>query len=90
MKITEINFIKTIIPKGSSGTGYSQPDVFEIAFDNGFKTECIIDCWYRPDDKEVFIKSIEELLNKYTLFVDNVEEAYQMYKNEKMFNKSRK
>ena len=37
MKITDIKFIKRIVPQGSSGTGYSEPDVFEITFDNGFK-----------------------------------------------------
>lgn len=87
MKITDIKFIKHIVPNGSSGTGYSEPDVFEVTFDNGFKTKCLIDCWYRPDDRQVFAETIESLAMNNILFVDNIEEAYQMYKNEKILNR---
>lgn len=86
MKITDIKFIRHIAPKGSSGTGYSEPDVFEITFDNGFKTKCLIDCWYRPDDRQVFVEAIGNLAMDNVLFVDNIEEAYQMYKEEKILN----
>lgn len=86
MKITDIEFIKRIVPKGSSGTGYSEPDVFEITFDNGFKTECLIDCWYRPDERQVFAEAIGNLAMNNVLFVNNIEEAYQMYKDEKILN----
>lgn len=86
MKITDIKFIRHIVPNGSSGTGYSEPDVFEIIFDNGFKTKCLIDCWYRPDDRQVFAEAIESLAMNNILFVDNIEEAYQMYKDEKLLN----
>jgi hypothetical protein len=86
MKISDIKFIKRIIPNGSSGTGYSEPDVFEVTFDNGFKTECLIDCWYRPDDRQVFAEAISSLAIDNILFIDNIEEAYQMYKDEKALN----
>lgn len=86
MKITDIKFIRHIVPKGSSGTGYSEPDVFEVTFDNGFKTKCLIDCWYRPDDRQVFEEAISSLAMNDILFVDNIEEAYQMYKDEKIIN----
>lgn len=86
MKITNIEFIRHIVPNGSSGTGYSEPDVFEITFDNGFKTKCLIDCWYRPDDRQVFVEAICNLAMNNVLFVDNIEEAYQMYKEEKILN----
>lgn len=86
MKIIDIEFIKRIVPKCSSGTGYSEPDVFEITFDNGFKTKCIIDCWYRPDDRQVFAEAIDDLATNNVLFIDNIEEAYQMYKDEKILN----
>lgn len=86
MNITDIKFIKHIVPNGSSGTGYSEPDVFEITFDNGFKTKCLIDCWYRSDDRQVFAEAIESLAMNNILFVDNIEEAYKMYKDEKLLN----
>ena len=86
MKITDIKFIRHIVPGGSSGTGYSEPDVFEVTFDNGFKTKCLIDCWYRPDDKQVFVEAISSLAMNDILLVDNIEEAYQMYKDEKIIN----
>lgn len=87
MNITDIKFIRHIVPKGSSGTGYSEPDVFEITFDNGFKTKCLIDCWYRPDDRQVFAEAISNLALDNMLFIDNIEEAYQMYKDEKILNR---
>ena len=87
MKIIDIKFIRRIVPNCSSGTGYSEPDVFEITFDNGFKTECLIDCWYRPDDRQVFAEAIGNLAMNNILFIDNIEEAYQIYKTEKTFNK---
>ena len=86
MKITDIKFIRHIVPNGSSGTGYSEPDVFEVTFDNGFKTKCLIDCWYRPDDRQVFAEAIGNLAMNNILFIDNIEEAYQMYKDEKILN----
>ena len=86
MKITDIKFIRHIVPNGSSGTGYSEPDVFEVTFDNGFKTKCLIDCWYRPDDRQVFAEEIADLAMNKILFVDNIEESYQMYKEEKILN----
>lgn len=86
MNITYIKFIRRIKPNGSSGTGYSEPDVFEITFDNGFKTKCLIDCWYRPDDRQVFAEAISSLAMDNILFIDNIEEAYQMYKDEKTLN----
>ena len=86
MKIIDINFIRHIVPNCSSGTGYSEPDVFEITFDNGFKTECLIDCWYRPDDRQVFAEAIGNLAMNNILFIDNIEEAYQLYKTEKTLN----
>lgn len=86
MKITDIKFIKHIVPQGSSGTGYSEPDVFEVTFNNRFKTKCLIDCWCRPDDRKVFAEAIGDLAMDKILFVDNIEEAYQMYKDEKALN----
>lgn len=87
MNITDIKFIRHIVPNGSSGTGYSEPDVFEVTFDNGFKTECLIDCWYRPDDRQVFAEAIERLALNNMIFIDNIEDAYQMYKDEKIINR---
>lgn len=90
MKITDIKYIRTIVPNCSCGTGYSEPDVFEVTFDNGHKTECLIDCWYRPDDKQEFFESVERLSNRLMICIDNIEEAYQMYKDEKINNEIEK
>lgn len=86
MNITDIEFIRRIKPNCSCGTGYSEPDVFEITFDNGVKTKCLIDCWYRYDDKQVFVEAIERLSLQIMISIDNIEEAYQMYKDEKILN----
>ena len=86
MNITDIEFIRHIKPNCSCGTGYSEPDVFEITFDNGVKTKCLIDCWYRPDDRQVFVEAIERLSLQIMISIDNIEEAYQMYKDEKILN----
>ena len=86
MNITDIEFIRHIKPNCSCGTGYSEPDVFEITFDNGVKTKCLIDCWYIYKDKQVFVEAIERLSLQIMISIDNIEEAYQMYKDEKILN----
>lgn len=89
MKIVDIKYISTIYPISSSGTGHSQPDKFEITFDNGYKVVTLIDCWYRTDDRRVFD---DEMYNLYQRdmnidSIDNLFDAYQMYKTEKTLNK---
>ncbi len=49
-KVIKIEHIETICPSSSSGTGYSEPDVFKFQLDNGESFTRIIDVWYRPND----------------------------------------
>ena len=81
MKITYFDFLRHIVPNGSCGTGYSEPDEFEVGYETkdeeSFKT-IYIDIWYRPIDaiKEEFLKTIKRHFgNK----VENIEEAFEMY-----------
>lgn len=80
-KITSITFKEHIVPKGSCGTGYSEPDKFVVELDNDFKSYVLIDVWYRTEDaiKQEFVDSIN---NKFSRFgkCDNLEEAFEMYK----------
>lgn len=88
MRITDIRYLYTITPKGASGTGYSEPDKFEITFDNGYKRQCVIDCWYRSNDKQVFEEEMYNLLQEdYNIdSISNLYDAYKMYKEEKVLN----
>lgn len=77
MKVTSIEYIKTIRP-GSSGTGASCPDKFSVKFDDGSVRELWVDIWYLPIDyiKKTFIKDFKERFGK---ACENIEEAYRMY-----------
>ena len=80
MKITYFDYIRTIVPNGSCGTGYSEPDEFEVGYETekeeSFET-IHIDIWYRPDKtiKNEFITSIKHFFGE----VDNIEDAFEMY-----------
>lgn len=52
-KVTKIEYIKTIIPKCSSGTGYSEPNIFKFWLDNGDYFIDYVDTWYRSDEQVV-------------------------------------
>ena len=42
-RVIEVNHIKTICPNMSSGTGFSDPDVFEFKYDTGESFTRVID-----------------------------------------------
>lgn len=81
MKITGFDYIRTIVPDGSCGTGYSQPDEFEVEYETenevSFKN-VYIDLWYRPVDciKKEFLSSMNRYFDDN---IDNIEEAFEMY-----------
>lgn len=49
-RVTKIEHIETIRPNCSSGTGYSEPDIFKFYLDDGNTLTRMIDVWYRPMD----------------------------------------
>ncbi len=64
----------------SCGTGYSEPDVFEVKCDNGETHRMVVDIWYclKEDIKPIFQT---ELLRVFG-WTENMEEAYEMYVDE--------
>jgi hypothetical protein len=88
MKVTVLKYLKTFKPHGSCGTGYSEPDIFEVTFDNGETVHMAVDTWYRPASMihEEFLSAIDWQQFKGVL-VDNVEEAYRMYVDEAIAHK---
>lgn len=91
MKILSINFKEHIIPNCSGGTGYSEPDCFEVETDIITK-DVYIDIWYQTEDRyySIFSKAIEKAFEDcYSHFADeidvkcrNIDEAFNMYLNE--------
>ena len=45
MKIVSFKYLKTFKPQGSCGTGYSEPDIFEVTLDNGSTINVTVDTW---------------------------------------------
>ena len=78
MKITKIEYIKTLIPNMSCGTGYSEPDKFHITCNTGYETDIWIDIWYLTEDSAE--RKFVESLNRYFDKVENIPEAFEMYK----------
>lgn len=89
MKILKIEYIKSFIPSGSCGTGYSEPDKFHIVCDKNLyendiwhedsnETDIWIDIWYLPENlvKGRFIKDIKKVLGD----IENIDEAFELYK----------
>jgi len=96
MKILNIEYIETIKPNCSCGTGYSCPDKFHVICDTNLyendiwhadscETDIYIDTWYIDESRifDVFSKEINNSLGN----VSNIREAFDMYK--KSLNKKR-
>ena len=79
MKIHSIKKVEHFVPKGSCGTGYSEPDKFIVTYDDNKTTTVWIDIWYRPLDMiyEQFIKGMKEAFDNF-----NTLEAFNMYIDE--------
>lgn len=82
MKVTVLKKIKHLMPNTSSGTGYSEPDLFEIKLENGMLTNLWVDIWYCPKDaiKEHFYEAVNEVFPEG--YIDNLDEMWDMYLDE--------
>ena len=78
MKITKIEFIEHLMPNSTCSTGYSEPDKFRIIASTGYETDIWIDIWYLTEDSAE--KKFIESLNRYFDKVENIPEAFEMYK----------
>ena len=93
MKITAFKYLKTFKPHGSCGTGYSEPDIFEVTLDNGSTINMAVDTWYRPASMIYGeFKSAIDWANGHSYAlrgnpVDNMQEAYEMYVDEAIAHK---
>ena len=89
-KIISFKKLEHVVPSGSCGTGYSEPDKFEVTLDNGKKYTVWIDVWYRTFDrfKEEFLYGMDHVeeddgYHIIKVFDDyNVDEAFEMYVDE--------
>jgi hypothetical protein len=79
MKITKFEYIKTLRPNMSCGTGYSEPDKFHITCNTGYETDIWIDIWYLTEDSAE--KEFVETLKREFDNVENIPEAFELYKN---------
>ena len=91
MKIIEIKYLETFIPKGCScGTGYSEPDKFHIICDDNLYKNDIwhkdsnekdiwIDTWYISGESSIF-NIFKNTIYKEIGIIDNIYEAFEMYK----------
>lgn len=82
IKIKSIEKIKHIVPKSSGGTGYSEPDLFNVTLADGTNAKVYIDIWYMSVDK-IRYEFIYALRKKFEYCsIKNIEEAYKMYVDE--------
>lgn len=86
MKVKSIKYIKTLSPDGSCGTGYSQPNYFDVTFEDGEKERLVVDIWYKPAES-IRREFIISFAGKFGNACDNLEQAYEMYVDEIVANK---
>lgn len=89
MLVTNIKLIEHIVPKGSCGTGYSEPDKFMVEFDDGTQGVLWVDIWYRQINqiRGLFEKSFKEIFPNKLPYIENLYDAFKMYVKE-ISNKS--
>ena len=82
MKVISLKLRNHLTPNGSSGTGYSEPDLFDIRLENGSMTDLMVDIWYCPSFaiKNVFEEAVNEEFADNP--IDNLDEMWDMYLNE--------
>jgi len=81
MKVKSIQFLEHFTPNMSCGTGYSEPDTFEVTLDDDSVHKLVVDIWYRPDDY-IYIEFKESFEKKFKNKCENFRDAYIMYVNE--------
>lgn len=76
MRIVSVNYSRSIVPEGSCGTGYTQPDYWIVELDDRSQYKVCIDIWYRPiaSIKKEFLASLGRLRN-----AENIEDAFEMF-----------
>lgn len=81
MKVVNIKYVKSVIPETSCGTGYSEPDVFNVIFDNNTSAQINIDIWYRHKSniKPIFY---DTFTHRFGDMCDNIDQAWLMYARE--------
>jgi len=81
MKIVSLKSVGHIVPNGSCGTGYSEPEIFQVKLDDGKLVKVLIDIWYVPSwgIKECFTRDMSEAFPK---GIENFDEAWEMYVDE--------
>lgn len=80
MEIVKVEYKGKFIPKGSCGTGYSEPHIYELTnkYNNKYKID--IDIWYKSDDQIPNI--IKKEIKDYCWKIDNVDFVYnEIYKD---------
>lgn len=82
-KIVDFTYLSTFSPGGSSGTGYSEPDFYdvEIELSDGIRItrKVSIDLWYVPSDLvyEQYREGINPLIRKYE--ITNYDDAFSLF-----------
>jgi len=80
MKVVKVEYIRTIAPHMSCGTGFSKITVVKVTTDSGYECEIAVDDWYAPYDRGLEIFE-DALRRKIPVRCSNLEEAYKMYRN---------
>ena len=90
MNVKKIEFIKKIRPQCSCGTGYGEPDVFDVILENGIVKRVLIDMWYVPDElrrerfREQFNREMWLDLGDHVeeIYIENMDDAFDMYEHQ--------
>lgn len=82
IEIKSIEKIEHFVPKSSCGTGYSEPDLFNIILTDGTNAKIYIDIWYRSVSsiRNEFLSALKRNFANYT--IKNIAKAYEMYVNQ--------
>ena len=78
MKITKISYLERYRPNMSCGTGYSEPDIFQVICDNGTAKNVWIDIWYCSEEGS--ISEFYETMKEEFPDCKNLDEAFEMWR----------
>ena len=82
-RIVGFTYLSTFRPGGSSGTGYSEPDFYDVEIELSDRIritrKVCIDLWYRPSDLvyEQYREGLKHIIHKYG--ITNYDDSFSLF-----------
>ena len=84
IRVISVKYLYHYAPNASCGTGYDEPDIYELTTDTGDKYKLSVSMWYRPYDsfRQQAEEAITFMLDFKGVYIENKEEVIELLRKE--------